>query len=49
MVEPEAQTSTTTTSATKAIITNKIPLAYVRPTRSLDLLSHREIDGVLNA
>lgn len=27
----------------------KIPLSYVRPTRSLDLLSHREISGVMNA
>jgi predicted Rossmann-fold nucleotide-binding protein len=28
---------------------SKIPLTYVRPTRSLDLLSHREVSGVMNA
>ncbi|MFT7387503.1 MAG: putative Rossmann-fold nucleotide-binding protein [Candidatus Endobugula sp.] len=27
----------------------KIPLTHVRPTRSLDLLSHREVSGVMNA
>jgi len=45
MVEPKTSTQEQTTTT----ITSKIPLAYVRPTRSLDLLSHREIDGVLNA
>lgn len=34
---------------TSSPIPEKMPLSYVRPTRSLDLLSHREISGVMNA
>lgn len=37
-----------TLSATDPTMT-KIPQSYVRPTRSLDLLSHREVNGVMNA
>jgi len=37
-----------TLSANSSVI-SKIPLSYVRPTRGLDLLSHREVSGVMNA